>query len=174
MPENFEAMLNGGHHNSLGRTVEVVDLVLSDRERMEELFGCWFSEDEIVRLRVASAMKRITKAHPEWTMDYMDRLQGDVAEIDQASTRWTLAILFDDTESLLSGEQKARALEIMKRNLENESDWIVLNTTMQVLFDWSKDSPELCNWLQPHLVRLEGDSRKSVAKRAAKFRAGLA
>jgi hypothetical protein len=68
MNETFEAMLAGGHPNSLGRTVEVVDLVLADRDRLAELFQCYFSADEVVRLRVSSAMKRVTIAHPEWTM----------------------------------------------------------------------------------------------------------
>ena len=102
MDETFEAMLTGGHPNSLGRTVEVVDLVLADRERLAELYRCYFSADEVVRLRVSSAMKRVTIAHPDWAMDFMDRLQDEVAAIDQASTQWKLALLFDLTRSLLS------------------------------------------------------------------------
>lgn len=37
--DSFESMLSGGHPNSLGRTVEVVDMVLADRERLGELFA---------------------------------------------------------------------------------------------------------------------------------------
>ena len=43
-------MLTGGHPNSLGRTIEVVETVLADEARMEELFGCYGSVDEVVRL----------------------------------------------------------------------------------------------------------------------------
>lgn len=168
MSENFEAMLTGGHPNSLGRTVEVVDLVLADRERLKELYQCYFSQDEVVRLRVSSAFKRVTTAHPDWTMDYMDGIQSEIAAIDQASTQWTLAILFDLTRQLLSEDQSARALEIMKDNLAHHDDWIVLNTTMKVLDQWSKHHPELVDWMQPHLQRLAKDPRKSVAKQAQK------
>lgn len=168
MSEDFEAMLTGGHPNSLGRTVEVVDLILADRARLAELYQCYFSQDEVVRLRVSSAFKRVTTAHPEWTMDYMDGLQSEIAAIDQASTQWTQAILYDLTRKLLSEEQTARALEIMKNNLANHDDWIVLNYSMKVLDKWSKAHPELVDWMQPHLQRLSKDPRKSVAKQAQK------
>ena len=62
--EEFEQMLTGGHPNSLGRTLEVVESVMSDRERLEDLYNCYFSEDEVVRLRTSNAIKRVTKEHP--------------------------------------------------------------------------------------------------------------
>lgn len=169
MAQSFEQMLTGGHPNSLGRTLEVVDAVLADRSRQADLFQCYFSEDEVVRLRVSSAMKRVTIAHPDWTMDFMDGLQGEIAAIDQASTQWTLALLFDMTKDLQSDAQRRRSVDIMKDNLAHHDDWIVLNNTMQVLFDWSTDDPALKEWLWPHLERLAGETRKSVARRATKL-----
>ena len=166
-------MLTGGHSNSLGRTEEVVALVLEDRARLADLYQTYFSEDEVVRLRVSGAMKRVTIVHPDWTMDFMDGLQSEIAAIDQASTQWTLALLFDFTKELMSEVQRARAVEIMQNNLANHHDWIVLNNTMQVLFDWSSDDAELRTWLKPHLVRLEKETRKSVAGRARKLLAKM-
>lgn len=169
MVEQFEAMLTGGHPNSLGRTVEVVDSVLADRGRLGQLYACYFSEDEVVRLRVSSAMKRVTIEHPEWTIEFMDGLQSKVAAIDQASTQWTLALLFDLTRELQSPEQRTRSLDIMKHNLAHHDDWIVLNNTMQVLHEWSLDDPALADWLTPHLERLTHERRKSVAGRATRL-----
>lgn len=162
-------MLTGGHPNSLGRTLEVVEIVLGDRNRHRDLYNCYFSDDEVVRLRVSNAMKRVTIEHPDWTMDFMDGLQGEIAAIDQASTQWTLALIFNMTRHLMSSAQLFRALEIMKSNLANHRDWIVLNNSMEVLFEWSKDDPELQTWLKPHLERLTGDSRNSVVRRATKL-----
>ncbi len=34
--EDFEIALSGGHPNSLGRTLEVVDVVLADRSRLAD------------------------------------------------------------------------------------------------------------------------------------------
>ena len=169
MADEFEQMLTGGHPNSLGRTVEVVDAVLADRSQLRALFACYFSNDEIVRLRVSSAMKRVTIAQPEWTIEFMDQLQSEVAAIDQASTQWTLALLFDLTKDLQTPAQQTRSVEIMQGNLAHHDDWIVLNNSMQVLHDWSIDDPALADWLAPHLERLTHDRRKSVAARSTKL-----
>ena len=162
-------MLSGGHPNSLGRTIEVVDVVLADRSRLEALYQCYFSTDEVVRLRVSNAMKRVTIERPDWTMDYIEGLQSEVAAIDQASTQWTLALLFDLLADRLSPDQRSRAIEIMKENLAHHSDWIVLNNSMKVLGKWARNDPDLRRWLQPHARRLINDERKSVASNARKL-----
>ncbi len=167
--EQLETMLTGGHPNSLGRTEEVVDLVLADRRKLADLIECYSSADVVVRLRVSSAMKRVTIAHPEWTMDFMDQLQADVAAIDQASTQWTLALIFDLTRDLLTGEQRSRAVEIMQGNIAEQDDWIVLNNSMKVLGAWANGDEGLQSWLRPHARRLAEDSRKSVASNARKL-----
>lgn len=51
MTESFERMLSGGHHNSLGRTLEIVHFVLEDKRRLAELYECYFSGDELVQER---------------------------------------------------------------------------------------------------------------------------
>lgn len=167
--ESFEQMLTGGHHNSLGRTLEVVDAILAHPEKLEELYNCYFSEDAVVRLRTSSAMKRITQAHPQWVVPYLDRLISVIAKIDQASTQWTLANLFDFLTLYMTDAQKSDARAIMMHNVATHNDWIVLNTTMPVLADWAKaGDSELAQWLIPQLERHAQDKRKSVAKRASK------
>lgn len=162
-------MLSGGHPNSLGRTLEVVDAVFANRSRLDDLYRCYFSDDEVVRLRVSSAMKRVTIEHPDWTMGCIDGLHSDVAAIDQASTRWTLTLLFDLMADLLSPQQRSRAVEIMQENLAEHSDWIVLNNSMKVLGTWAEADLGLAEWLLPHAHRLARDERKSVAANARKL-----
>lgn len=48
---SFEQKLTGGHPNSLGNTVEVVDIILADKKRLDELYQCYFSDDAVVRLQ---------------------------------------------------------------------------------------------------------------------------
>ncbi len=55
--KNFENRLKGRHPNSLGNTIEIVEEVLADYKLFDELFNCYFSEDETVRLRTSNAMK---------------------------------------------------------------------------------------------------------------------
>ena len=62
---SFEKSLKGGHPNSLGNTLEVVDVVLGNTDKMEDLFLCYQSDDETVRLRTSNALKRIFRAKPD-------------------------------------------------------------------------------------------------------------
>jgi hypothetical protein len=84
--KDFETQLTGGHYNSLGNTLTVVETVLANPERFEELFNCYFSNNEVVRLRVSNAMKRICKEHKELLTPFIDRFLNDASPIDQAST----------------------------------------------------------------------------------------
>jgi len=173
MKDSFEKQLSGGHHNSLGNTEQVVEFVLKNPSRFEELFNCYFSKDELVRLRVSSAVKRITKAQKQIVIPYVDRLLKEITQIDQASTQWTLAALFLLLQKELTLKQKKIAEEHMKHNLIHHKDWIVLNTTMETLFEWAKKEEDLKLWLSPQLILLETDSRKSVSKRASKYLVAL-
>jgi len=169
MAEAFETMLTGGHPNSLGRTIEVVDLILADHARFEELYCCYRSHDEVVRLRVSNAMRRVEAVEHHLLVPYIDRFIEEIGELDQPSAQWTLAKLFEALEPDMTAKQRSAALAIMQRNLAEHDDWIVLNNTMEALFNWSRDDQTLADWLAPHLRRLANDSRKSVAKRANKY-----
>lgn len=167
--KNFEERLKGGHPNSLGNTVEVVEKVLEQNELFGELFQCYFSNDEVVRLRTSNAMKRIGKADKIILIPYIDRFLTEIAQINQASAQWTLAQLFLLLEKDMSDNQIAKATDIMKDNLEKHDDWIVLNQTMATLARWAKKDTSLKDWLIPQLERLSADTRKSVSGRAKKL-----
>ncbi len=169
----FEEQLKGGHPNSLGNTIKVVEQVLKDPSLFDQFFNCYFSDDEVVRLRVSNGMKRICKANSALLLPYLDRFIKEIAEINQASTQWTLAQLFKALDKDLSPKQKKEATEIMQRNLAQHEDWIVLNQTMDTLGSWAREDSTLKAWIIPHLDRLSADSRKSVSKKANKVRASL-
>jgi hypothetical protein len=165
----YEERLTGGHPNSLGNTIEVVADVLAHPERIEELYQCYFSEDEVVRLRVSNAMKRLARANGDLLFPYLDRFLKDISKIDQASTRWTLAQLFQHYTKEFTPPQQAEATAILRENLDCCDDWIVQNHTMQTLAEWSVDDLELKAWLLPRLEQRLQEPRKSVRRRAEKL-----
>lgn len=171
--ESFEEMLTGGHPNSLGRTIEVVNIVLANSSRLSDLYNCYFSTDEIVRLRTSNAIKRISLEKPEWLIPYIDKLISEISNINQPSAQWTLANLFQTLAVFMSEIQIKNAKKILKKNLETYTDWIVLNNTMNTLGQWAKQDLILKEWLLPHLEKLAHDPRKSVAGRANKIKAEL-
>ena len=165
----FQSLLTGGHPNSLGNTVQVVEIVLSDPQRLSELFECYSSDDEVVRLRTSSALKRITKARIDLVIPHIDLLLNDISRINQPSTHWTMAELFHLLKSHMSQNQFEQAKEITKNYLTQSNDWIVLNRSIESLSLWTKEDAELKEWLIPKLESLTKDQRKSVANRATKW-----
>ena len=174
--KNFETMLTGGHPNSLGRTIEVVEATLADPNRFAELFACYQSPDPIVRLRVSNAMKRIARENLPLLIPYIDRFINEIGDLKQDSAQWTLAQLFLLLETHMTTSQKQGAVKIMQRNLADNADWIVLKTNMGTLAKWAvrgEGDATLQAWLLPHVQRLQKDSRKTVARQATKAHALL-
>lgn len=161
----FEEMLTGGHPNSLGSTVQVVEIILHDKAKLEDLFACYASQDPVVRMRVSNAIKRICRVNPEWVAAYLETLLKKISQIDQASTKWTLATLFLLLDSYMNDSQRAKAIKIMKSNL-HFNDWIVQNTTAETLAYFSESNQSLRKWLIPELQKLTTSKYGSVARRA--------
>ena len=177
---NYEAQLSGGKPNSLGNTVAVVEDVLAHPAAFDELFHCYFSDDELVRLRVSNAMKRLAAEQPDLLVPYLDRFLDEIAYIPQASTQWTLAQLLLVYEPQLSPKQYATATHLLKRCFDESpepaawhDDWIVLNMTLKTLGTWAKRDADLRAWLVPHLQRLSSDRRTSVRNKAEKLLGAL-
>ena len=73
----------------------------------------------------------------------------------------------------LTARQKSEATRALQHNLQNSNDWIVLNTTMNTLGGWAREDAGLRSWLEPHLLRLANDGRKSVSRKARKLQQEL-
>lgn len=173
MSEPFVDVLAGGHHNSLGRTEEVVAIVVDDQGRLDELFACLDSPDELVRLRAGDALEKVCRERPEWFVPYADRFLAEIGRIDQPSVQWHAAQVLDHLRPDLTAAQRRRATELLRGYLAESDDWIVLNTSMGILTGWAGDDPALAHAIRPALGRLTADHRKSVAKRAVKCLAAL-
>lgn len=165
--EPFVEMLRGAT-NSLGRTEEVTALVIDDPSRAQEVYDCFFQDDEWARLRAASTSKRLWRHDSEMFAPFIQGWIDDVSAIDQPSAQWTFAQMCEECDAALTDAQRDRAIEIVKGYLAEGDDWIVLNSSMSTLAAWAMSRPELAAEVAPHLERLSNDGRKSVAKRAVK------
>lgn len=166
--KGYEDLLSGGDPNSLGNTIEVVFDVLDNPDNFDELFKCYFSKNQVVRLRVSNAMKRILNANKKLLVPYIPKLLDEISRIDQSSAQWTLATLFEGLKPEMTEAQFGTAKEHLKKNLEVHDDWIVLTTTMETLGAWAVGDENLKNWLEPHLERIAKDEREAVQNKAHK------
>ncbi len=169
MAEAFADMLTeGGKKNSLGRAEEIVQIVLADHSRLDELYRCLFEDDAWVRMRAVDALEKICRVHPEWLEPYVERLLYEVATIDQASIQWHLAQMFLEID--LSPAQRKKAIDIMKRNIATkEADWIVASNTMDTLARYVSDDMLPLSELLLLLKVQQGHHSKAVVKRATRL-----
>jgi len=168
----IESALSGGHPNSLGNVPQITAEVLTDKRLLSELLGCYHSQDAVVRLRVSSVLKRVCQQRPHWVLTHLEQLLNEVAQIDQASTKWTLAIVFGLLRERMNETQYAESLGLLKSYI-SYPDWIVQNTAMKVLQEYCDEDEILKTWLKTQLIHMQNSDWKSVAGRAKKLLATL-
>ncbi len=128
--EPFSDMLSaGGKANSLGRTSEVVEIVLRDRTKLDELFMCVAHQDAWVRMRAIDGFEKICRIHPGWIEPYVDKLL-DLTSASQPSILWHLAEIFIKVQ--LSPLQQNRVIAWLRTMLSStDIDWIVSANAMK-------------------------------------------
>ena len=108
-----ELLLIGGHANSLGKTNEVITMVLQNKVLLAELYECMLNGDAWVRMRAADAFEKICREHPDWIEPYVDKLQSQLSGADQqASIKWHIAQIYP--QITLTTKQKEFALTWLK------------------------------------------------------------
>lgn len=139
MEETFaEILAVGGKSNSLGRTDEVIQTVLNDKNRLEELYSCIFNDDAWVRMRAMDAIEKICREHPEWILPYIDRFQSELAPSEQPSIQWHLAQIYGQVQ--LTKEQKVKSINWLKNILSSSDiDWIVSANAMKTLVQFAQN-----------------------------------
>jgi len=168
MNERFaDVLMTGGHANSLGRVNEVIEVVLHDQSRLDELYACLFEDDAWVRMRAADALEKVCRVQPEWLLPYVDRFPKELAVSTQPSIQWHLAQMYREVP--LTKEQKEFAAAWLKGLISTkEVDWIVTANAMNTLLVFVKDGSFSKNALLKLLEVQQQHKSKSVVRRANK------
>jgi len=76
----ISALLSGGDRRSIGRSNEVVKLVLRAPRRFAELLQCLWSDDPTITMRAADAAEKVSAVKPELLKPYKAELLGLLTE----------------------------------------------------------------------------------------------
>ena len=157
--------LSGGDPRRLQNVDVVVALVLEAPDRIQELLDCILHcDDEIVRMRASDALEKVCRERPSLLEPHTPVLLGAMAQIDQPSVQWHVAQILGHVP--LTAEQRTRAAQILRNNLDRSSDWIVLNWSLETLAALARKDTDLIGPLRTYLRRHEQSAYKSLAKRA--------
>jgi hypothetical protein len=162
-------LLSDGNPRTLHNVDEVTKTILADPGRLHELVRCVLDgDDEIARMRSGDALEKVCRAQPCLVQPYVPLLLGELAKIHQPSVQWHVAQMLGHVR--LTAPQRHPAVRLMNKNLDESTDWIVLNCSLDTLAILARADPAVVDDLRVQLGRHERSSHKSLANRARKLR----
>lgn len=169
MKESFADILaEGGKANSLGRAAAVVEVVLKNKDRLDELYACTLHDDAWVRMRAIDSLEKVCRVHPEWLKAYTGRLLSELAPSEQPSIQWHLAQIF--RQVTLTAAQRQQAIKWLKQRVSTTAvDWIVAADTLETLAYFTRRGVVTQAELVKLLTIQQDHHSKAVVKRAAKL-----
>ena len=167
-PVPIHDLLSGGNPRTLHNVDEVIRTVLAQPERVDERIRCVLdADDDIVRMRAGDALEKVCRAQTSLLQPHVFLLLGDMAKIRQPSVQWHVAQMLG--QGRLTPAQRKRATRLMNENLDESTDWIVLNCSLDTLAILSRQDPAIVDDLRRQLALHEQSSHKSLASRARKL-----
>ena len=132
---SLAAILAGGDRRSIGRSNEVVAVVVSQRRRFPELIACLWSDDPIVRMRAADAAEKVSAYEPALLRPFKAELLGLLVEATQQELRWHLAQMIPRVP--LTARERRRTATVFRSFLKDRGS-IVKTAGLQALADLSR------------------------------------
>lgn len=168
MTETFADILTTGKPNSLGRADEVVEMVVADKSRLEELYLCLFEDDAWLRMRAIDSLEKVCRDYPEWLAPYVDRMFEELGDTTQPSIQWHMAQMF--TQIDLTEHQRELAITWLTSKLSTvDTDWIVAANCMSSLALYVDKGWFEKTKLIPMLERQQSHHSNAVVRRATKI-----
>ena len=133
-------LLSGGNPRTLHNVDEVTKTILVDPGRLHELVRCVLDgHDEIARMRSGDALEKVCRAQPWLVQPYVPLLLGELAKIHQPSVPWHVAQMLGYVR--LTAPQRHLTIRLMNKNLDESTDWIVLNCSLDTWQSWPERTP---------------------------------
>jgi hypothetical protein len=164
--QSISSLLSGGDRRSIGRSNEVVKLVLRAPRRFAELIQCLWSNNPILRMRTADATEKVSAVKPELLKPYKPELLGLLAEAEQIELRWHLAQMIPRLR--LTQAERERALAALQLYLEDQSS-IVRTFALQALADLSRNDAGLRSRVREILEESVATGTAAMRARARKL-----
>ena len=158
--------LQGGDRRSVGRSNQVVKTVRRQPALFPALIDGMHHDDEVVRMRAADALEKLTVMNPEWLQPFKAQLIKLAARATQQELRWHLAQVLPRLE--LSRRDRVIVVAVFRRYLQDHSR-IVKTFAMQGLTDLAIQEHRLRAPVRRRILSLTRTGSPSMKSRGRKL-----
>lgn len=164
--ETILDVLKGGDRRSIGRSNQVVKIVRRRPALFPVLIGGMHHADELVRMRAADVVEKLTVTNPAWLQPYRVQLIKLAERTNQQELRWHLAQMLPRLE--LSRRDRVIVVAVFRRYLKDKSR-IVKTFSMQGLADLAMQDPQLRTPIRRMIAALARTGSPSMKSRGHKL-----
>ncbi len=160
------AKLAGGDRRSIGRVEEVISDILADPSDFAELFQGLSHKDEVIRMRAADAIEKISRQNPEFIEPFKAEFMYEISQIEQQEVRWHWAQIVPRLQ--LKREERQQVVDVLISFLDDPSK-IVNTFAMQSLADLTLEDPDLRPTVLPILEKKTASGSPAMKSRGRKL-----
>jgi HEAT repeat protein len=155
--------LGGGDLRSDGHANEVASFVEGHPEALEDLLAGLSDSSDVIRGRVADALEKVGRHHPDWVVPYLDSLIKTAGADPLPMVRWHLAMLLGH---LAVYRDQVQAITGILQELLRDPSAFVRSWAVTSLCTIGRLYPERANGLLGDVAALHGDPSAAVRHRA--------
>lgn len=158
--------LKGGDRRSIGRSNQVVALVLKQPKLFSELIRGMGDDDLLVRMRAADAAEKVSLNNPDLLQPFKKELLRLLDEAEQQELRWHLAQMVP--RLVLKKRERLRAASRFKEHISDPSS-IVKTSALQGLADLALVDQSLAPEVKAMLQRFVTTGTAAMKARSRKL-----
>jgi HEAT repeat protein len=158
--------LTGGTRRSVGNANQVAAEVLARPNLFPYLIAALASDDELLRMRAADAIEKITIHRPRLLQPFKKKFLAIASRSTQQEVRWHAAQIIPRLN--LTPAERVAAVDILFDYLRDKSS-IVKTFAMQALADFGATDPTLKSQITPLLEELTQIGTPAMRARGRKI-----
>lgn len=173
LPIDLSSELEEGKSNSLGKTLEIIEIVKSNPKNFPQLLNLLLHNNSLVAMRAMNATKRLMREDKDFFDQQKESLIKVYSKTKHNVVKRGLISLYYDFINEFSPTELKRIKNLILKWVGESEDWIILTQGLKLLEKLAKIDPTI----QPEVIAvarsLQKDSRKAVVAKAKKFLSGL-
>jgi hypothetical protein len=163
----FKETLSGGTRTSVGEADKVIQQLLKNATKLNEIYGLFLDEDPVVAMRASYVAMKVAEQSPQSVNAFAKDVLKNLDLYVQQEVRWHIPQLLVHME--LSKAQRKRAYEVVMSWAETDKSKIVGYYGFQAAADFAELDEQLLQDFIPRIRKANKSGAKSIQNRCKKI-----